>query len=217
MPDTIPATGTLALPAPPDAPPTAPPGDGAGDSAAFSRWQRGLWIGVAGALGFTGLLLLAGVGYTVYQVTQVVSANAGDRYFAYSGMTLLTLVMLRLLAILVGGGMAFAGLIVSFYTHSRATELSGSQGDGATGLKGSLTTSSPGIAAIVVGALVIVGALYATSKFEYKPPLYGRVVDAGSGEAPGTPQTAPSQGANAAAPSLPPSSEVLKNLPVTRP
>lgn len=133
-------------------------------------WQRGLWVGVAYGLGLMGLLLLAFVGYTVMRVADLMSAEgAKDLSFAFSGMTLITLTLLRLLAMLVGAGMVFGGLVVSFYTHAQATQV---QGEGGQGIKGGLATHSPGITAIVVGAIVIVSALLSKGDYRYQPTTY---------------------------------------------
>jgi hypothetical protein len=66
-------------------------------------WQRRLWIGVASALGLTGLLLLLLVGSTVSRMGEILDKQSGgDLGFTFSGMALLTLTLLRLLVSLAG-------------------------------------------------------------------------------------------------------------------
>lgn len=141
-----------------------------GRTAEVAPWQRSLWISVACSLGLTILLLLGFVAWTVGRVTDLMTGHRdADLAFAFAGMTLVTLTLLRLLAILIGAGLAFAGLVVSFYNHAQVTRLGASQGGGAAGFRASLATGSPGIAAIVVGAVIILCALFAQGTYSYRP------------------------------------------------
>jgi hypothetical protein len=134
-------------------------------------WQRTLWIGVASALGLVGLLLVLLVSSTVSRTNDLLAAYGGaDLTFAFAGMALVNLTLLRLLAILIGAGMVFGGLAVSFFTHEATTRLTAGHSEQSLGLKASLATSSPGIAAIVVGAAVILSALFAQGRHTYVAP-----------------------------------------------
>lgn len=134
-------------------------------------WQRTLWIGVASALGLVGLLLVLLVSSTVSRTNDLLAAHGGaDLTFAFAGMALVNLTLLRLLAILIGAGMVFGGLAVSFFTHEATTRLTAGHAEQSLGPKASLATSSPGIAAIVVGAAVILSALFAQGRHAYEAP-----------------------------------------------
>ena len=130
-------------------------------------WQRKLWIGVGMALGLCGALLVGLVGYTLVRALDVLATDkAGDLSFTFAGLSLVVLTLLRLLAILVGSGLIFGGLVVSFHTHSKLTEV---DGEALNNVKARLATSSPGIVAIVVGALIIITALLSKGLHEYQP------------------------------------------------
>lgn len=85
-------------------------------------------------------------------------------------MTLLYSSLLRLLAILIGGAISFAGLAVSFYAHQQATSLGADAArEHLVNAKAALATNSPGIVAVVIGALVIIVALMLRSPHTYDP------------------------------------------------
>lgn len=137
----------------------------------IANWQRGVWIGVACALGLTILLLLLFVGSTVGRVADLMASRGeNDLAFAFSGMALLTLTLLRLLAILIGAGLAFGGLVVSFYSSATMANVEGGHEAAGGSLKAKLATNSPGIAAIVVGAAIILSALFAQGRHSYQAP-----------------------------------------------
>jgi hypothetical protein len=143
------------------------------EKAQMHTWQRSLWVGVAIALGLFGLLLVILVSSALSRTNDLLTAHGGaDLHFAFAGMALVNLTLLRLLAILIGAGMVFGGLAVSFFTHEATTRFTAGRTDQSLGAKASLATSSPGIAAIVVGAAVILSALFSQSKHKYEsPPL----------------------------------------------
>jgi hypothetical protein len=112
------------------------------------------------------LVFLVG-GLLVWVSTSALKIAAGDKAFAYASMTLISLTMLRYLAMLIGAAMVFGGLMVSFFTHSRASKLEVGGTGGSSSGKVALATASPGIASIVVGAIVIVAALFSQGHFKY--------------------------------------------------
>lgn len=165
----------------------------------LDRWRRAVWVGVAIAFALTVLLLVGLVAYTL-EVGERVFLNPAndDPGFAFSGISLITLTLLRLLAIFFGAALSFGGLVVSFFTHSQASQLSGAQGDAATGIKASLTTSSPGIAAIAVGAIVIIAALFARAEHDYEAPSESETTTTTTVTQPAA--SPPAEGRTAAAP-----------------
>jgi len=140
-----------------------------------------IWIGAGIGLFSTLILLLMFVGLTIYQVVQIISERKGaELSFVFSGLALINMTLLRLLAIFSGAAIAFAGLAVSFFTHDKETTLWASTKldtkDNVTNevasiipKAGSLKTYSPGIIAIIVGAIIISIALLHSSKHSYDP------------------------------------------------
>jgi hypothetical protein len=141
------------------------------------KWQQIIWIGVAISLGVGFLLLIYFVSSTLASLADIIvafSSKAVDDHFndkavfLFSSVSLVNLTLLRLLAILTGTGVIFGGLAVSFFTHAEANKLLISTGNTSqTSPKGALATHSPGIVAVVVGAIIIISALYSKSEFNY--------------------------------------------------
>lgn len=127
----------------------------------------------AGAGLFVILLLLLGfVGMTVANIMNIISTQQNaDLGFVFSGVVLVNLTLLRLIALLIGAAIAFAGLAVSFFAHDKATSLSakGKLAEEVT-TGGALKTFSPGIIGVVVGAIIIMTAILSTATYQYLPP-----------------------------------------------
>ena len=148
-------------------------------------WQRIIWIGAGGSLFLVIVFLLALVAWTVERVTGIiVSRPTADLAFITTGVGMVTLTLLRFLAILIGGAIAFAGLAVSFFTHDSVNFMGvGAEQNSLAIPKMTLATYSPGIVGLIVGAAVMVSALYATSEHQYSGPSTVEVVQsAGSAE-----------------------------------
>lgn len=153
-------------------------------------WQSKIWLGLGVALVALITLMLALVGWTQWRVLDVIGNAGGDPAFVAVSLGLSNVVLLRFLAVLVGGAICFSGLAVSFFAHERATVFAtdsaqGSQ-QGAAPIPISalprlrLASHSPGIIAIFVGAAVIVSALFATTRSDYKGPTTLNVVTDGA-------------------------------------
>lgn len=141
------------------------------------KWQQIIWVGVAVGLGVGFLLLIYFVSSTLASLGNIIVAFSGkavdDHFndkavFLFSSVSLINLTLLRLLAILTGTGVIFGGLAVSFFTHAEANKLLISTGNTSQiSPRGALATHSPGIVAVVVGAIIIISALYSKSEFNY--------------------------------------------------
>ena len=142
------------------------------DASRSPRWQQAIWTGAGLGLLLTILLLLAFAGFTIFRVVELVALRSdADLAFVFSSVGVVTLTLLRLLAILIGAAIAFAGLAVSFFSHERALSASAEvQVPVSTNTKAELVAYAPGLVGLVVGALVIVCALFARSKHDYKGP-----------------------------------------------
>jgi signal transduction histidine kinase len=130
-----------------------------------------MWSGVGFSLLFTILALFALVAYVLWSVISTFSGSAAtDLLFVFSSTGLVTMALIRLLAIMIGAAIAFAGLAVSFFAHEQAITISmeGKVNEAASA-KMALATHSPGIVALLVGAMVIIVAVYSKTKHEYKP------------------------------------------------
>lgn len=157
------------------------------------RWQQVIWTGAGFGLLLTIIILLAFAGSTVARVMDVISQrHDADLAFVFASVGVVTLTLLRLLAILIGAAIAFAGLAVSFFAHANSTSLTGELPvQPTTSAKVELATYAPGIVGLFVGALIIVCALFARSKHDYRGPETYSVV---------LPPALPASGVNRPAP-----------------
>jgi hypothetical protein len=138
-------------------------------SSVMSAWAQKQWVWVARMLGLTGIALVVFVAGTLIWITnEVTHLGARDLAFSFSGMALLSLTLLRFLAILIGAGMVFGGLALSFFSHAKVSTVGMNSPAGATPISMNLATASPGLAAVVVGAVVIISALYAKGEHKYE-------------------------------------------------
>ena len=125
-------------------------------------------------LAFSALFAFAA--YTMYKMYVLTSSQLNaDLAFIFASNALTSTSLLRLIAAMAGSALAFAGLMISFFTHDKQTSLTAAVG-GAQGTSQaqsspdtnvSLSTYSPGIVAIVVGAIVVLGALFARATHDY--------------------------------------------------
>ncbi len=137
-----------------------------------TKWQRSIWYGAGLGLALTIAVLVWFMSSTVTEVVRIIAAQKNpDLVFVFASTSMVTLSLLRLLAIVVGAAIAFAGLAVSFFTHEKATTITGETGsqDGSK-TAAALATHSPGIAAVVVGSVIIAIALLAKSSHTYEGP-----------------------------------------------
>lgn len=139
-------------------------------------WQRRVWVACSGALLLVIFVLLLLVGVALWKIMSLLEQKTTDLAFIFSGMALVTASLLRLLAILIGGAIAFVGLAVSFFAHQKATSLASDIGHEQVNAKAALATNSPGIVAVVIGACVIIFALLSKGTHSYFP---GRIVGEG--------------------------------------
>ncbi len=136
-------------------------------------WQKYIWLGAGSGLFLILVLLLSFVTYTVAKLVDIMAAKGQeDLAFIFSTIALIDLTLLRLLAILVGAAIAFAGLAVSFFAHEKAIGFSGElQQSSSAYAKAALSAYSPGIVGVIIGAVIIVTAVLATIEHSYKPPI----------------------------------------------
>ena len=136
-------------------------------------WQRNIWGWVTAGLGITCFLLIMLVAYSVYRTTGIVdSRKSADLAFIFSGIALVNSTLLRLLAMLIGSGVIFGGLAVSFFTHSQSSRFGIDAKEGERSLKTMIASHSPGIIGIFIGGIIIIAALYARSTQTYSTPRY---------------------------------------------
>lgn len=158
-------------------------------------WQQSIWLGLGAALVGLIVLMFGLVGWTQWRVLDVIGSQTGDPAFVAASLGLSNVVLLRFLAALIGGAISFAGLAVSFFAHEQATvfkigqsenvQLPSAQPSGAIVPRLGLTSHSPGIIAIFVGAAIIMSALFATSRSGYKGPTTVNVVSGDASIQPG--------------------------------
>lgn len=134
------------------------------------RWQELIWFGAGLGLLLTIVVLLSFVGITIWRATTFIEERkTADLAFTFSSIGLITLTLLRLLAVLIGAAISFAGLAVSFFAHDKATNLEGElRATGTGNAKATLAAYSPGIVGVFVGAIIIIFALFAKSEHKYE-------------------------------------------------
>ncbi|VVP85145.1 hypothetical protein PS918_02700 [Pseudomonas fluorescens] len=138
----------------------------------WSAWQAGMWKGVGIALGIAGLLLIGLVATSIFRTTSIIDANSGDDLaFTFSGLGLINNTLLRLLAMLIGAGIIFGGLAVSFFSSSDSNRIS-LQALPAAGesFKAMVATHTPGLVGIFMGGIIIIAALFARATHDYLAP-----------------------------------------------
>ena len=133
-------------------------------------WQKSIWKSCAFGLMLMIVGLVVLVAYMLAQIMGLLHLKTPDNAFVFAGMTLINASLLRLLAILIGGAIAFVGLAVSFFAHQKATSMDANFAREQLGsAKAALATNSPGIVAVVIGSLVIIFALYSKGTHTYVP------------------------------------------------
>lgn len=161
-----PAAGPAPGPAPDEAATPTPPEKHDGTP----LWQRRIWIGCSVGLMLVIATLCLISAFALGKTMLLLEVEDRDHLFQFAGMNLITGSLLRLLAILIGGTIAFVGLAVSFFAHQRATSLNLSHArEKELTTTAALVTYSPGIVAIVIGAAVIISAIYARGTYNYQP------------------------------------------------
>ena len=139
------------------------------DEHSVPAWQQRVWVACSFALLLVILVLLLLVGSALWHVMALLEQKTSDLAFIFSGMALVTSSLLRLLAILIGGAIAFVGLAVSFFAHQKATSIASDVVHEQVNAKAALATNSPGIVAVVIGACVIIVSLFSKATHSYFP------------------------------------------------
>lgn len=136
------------------------------------QWQQRIWTGCSRGLLTVIAALFCIVIFTLWQILLLLQTKDGDNAFVFAGITLVTVSLFRLLAILIGGAIAFVGLAVSFFAHQNVSTVNAELAQKEYGTaKAALATQSPGIVAVIIGAAVIVCALFARGTHTYQPPI----------------------------------------------
>lgn len=136
-----------------------------------SGWQKIMWFGAGFGLLLTIITLLIGVGIVLWHVVDIIrNVSKTDLVFTFSSIGLVTLTLIRILAVLIGAAISFTGLAISFFAYEKATHFSGTiNASESTVAKATLATYSPGIVGMIVGAIIIACAIFAKSDFKYEP------------------------------------------------
>ncbi len=139
-------------------------------------WQRIIWsvaafgmFGIATGLLFVTYFTISGVLATIAGRNPVPTAGVvTDPVFTFVSLNVVSGTLIRLVACLIGAGIAFGGLAVSFFAHDSPIHVSGQIGAGGkpqqSAATGRIATHVPGVIAIVLGvALVAVAVLSKTA------------------------------------------------------
>lgn len=135
-------------------------------------WQQHIWRGALLILTIVLLILLAVVWHVSYEILNIISGvKLQDNAFVLSGISLVSMTQIRMVAILGGIAISAIGLAVSFYTHDRETSVSGRSSDITDpNLKWTLATYSPGIVGVIAGTIIIMTAVIKTTTQNYQGP-----------------------------------------------
>lgn len=154
------------IPSPPGNPKKKP-----GNSFKIQTWQKHNWTVAVILLFATMMILLLIVWANTNSILTIVSARKDqDPSFVFGGMSLVSLTLIRMLAILIGAAVAFAGLAISFFSHDKATQIAASNSNaGGSTTAATLTAYSPGIVGIAFGAVVIMTALLTKTTHSFQP------------------------------------------------
>jgi hypothetical protein len=127
-----------------------------------------VWIGVGVALLLATLLLFGLVAYASFEGLGIVRdhGQAGSS-FLLLGLALAQAGLLRSLAMLIGLALSCGGLLVSFLALREAVVVDAQSAGAGGGLK--IQSTSPGVVAIVLGALVVIAALFSTTSLQLPP------------------------------------------------
>lgn len=134
------------------------------------KWQSMIWLGLGVALTALLMSILLLVALTQMRVLSVIQDGGADPAFVASTLGSSNLILLRIIVVLIGGGISFAGLAVSFFLHESATVVSVGEAPTVPVPKVRLASRSPGTIAVFVGAVVIVCALFAKTTAHYIGP-----------------------------------------------
>jgi hypothetical protein len=141
-----------------------------GQDDGIPKWQQRIWVGCSIGLMFIIVTLCVIVVFALAKMMILLEIKDNDHLFQFAGMNLVSGSLLRLLAILIGGAIAFVGLAVSFFAHQKATSLDASIAkEELLNAKAALATYSPGIIAIIIGSIVIISSIYARGTYNYRP------------------------------------------------
>lgn len=135
-------------------------------------WQTKIWGRVALGLGICCFLLICLVAFSVYSTATIISNKSGvDLGFTFAGITLLNTTLLRLLAMLIGSGVIFGGLAISFFSSKDPNRIS-LQAIPASGekFKAMVASNTPGVVGVFIGGVIIIAALFAKGQYEYRTP-----------------------------------------------
>jgi hypothetical protein len=137
-------------------------------------WQQKIWTVCSFGL-MTIIVLLCSIAmFALAKMLILLQTQDHDHLYQFAGINLVSSALLRLMAILIGGAIAFVGLAVSFFAHQKATSLDADVAKEELGnAKAALATHSPGIVAVIIGAAVIIASVYARGTYSYSPPPAG--------------------------------------------
>lgn len=137
------------------------------EGASAPKWQTMIWLGLGATLCALLIALLSLVAITQMRILTVIAKVETDLFFTAATLGHANLILLRLVVVLIGGGISFAGLAVSFFAHEKASEVSGAGAASSQLPRVKLISHSPGVIAIVVGAALMACSLFVSSKVSY--------------------------------------------------
>lgn len=123
------------------------------------KWQSTIWLGLGAALFVLIVALISLVAITQMRILTVIERVDTDLAFTAATLGHANLILLKLVVVLMGGGISFAGLAVSFFAHEKASEVSGAGASSSQSPRLQLISHSPGVIAIVVGAALMAWSL----------------------------------------------------------
>lgn len=138
----------------------------------FGRFEQRVWIAVGLGLALCSIGLFGLVGYSLWRTLSWLQHSLmPSEAYVLNAVALTTLALLRYLAMLVGAALASGGLLVSFLTLSHVIDVSASSGGPTPTFASGLKTTSPGVAAVVIGAIIMISALFSRVELQLSSAL----------------------------------------------
>lgn len=141
-------------------------------TSAMSKWQIWIW-GACVAMLCLELLTLTVMAYIrTNEIAHVVSnSKINEAAFVLAGLSMSSFSLIRILAILIGSGIIFGGLSISFFSSERANKIDVETKNAINPVTANIVSNSPGVIGILMGGAIIICALFAKTTFTYEQPV----------------------------------------------
>lgn len=146
--------------------------NGKNEKTRLDRFEQRVWIAVGFGLALCSIGLFGLVGYSLWRtLAWLQHSHSPSEAYVLNAFALTTLALLRYLAMLIGAALASGGLLVSFLTLNHVIDVSANSGGPVPTFTSGLKTTSPGVAAVVIGAIIMISALFSRVELQLSSAL----------------------------------------------